>query len=55
MSGPDSDILREKIKEKMPNAPKFSSGLTGFLTIAIISLMLLVLVGGLDCTHDSRQ
>lgn len=46
MSGLDSDILREKIKQKMPKAPKFSFGLKAFLAVAVISLILLGLVGG---------
>jgi prohibitin 1 len=46
MSGIDSDILREKIKQNMPKTPKFSFGLKAFLVIAIISLILLGLVGG---------
>ena len=46
MSGLDSDILREKIKQKMPKPPNFSFGLKAFLAIAIISLILLGLVGG---------
>jgi regulator of protease activity HflC (stomatin/prohibitin superfamily) len=46
MSGIDSDILREKIKQKMPKTPKFSFGLKAFLGIAFISLILLGLVGG---------
>ena len=29
MSGLDSDILREKIKQKMPKPPKFSFGCKG--------------------------
>ena len=46
MSGIDSDILREKIKQKMPKPPKFSFGLKAFLAAAIISMVLLLLVGG---------
>ena len=46
MSGLDSDILREKIKQKMPKPPKFSFGLKAFLAAAIISMLLLLLVGG---------
>jgi prohibitin 1 len=46
MSGLDSDELREKIKQKMPRAPKFSFGLKAFLAIAVFSLILLWLVGG---------
>ena len=46
MSGLDSDILREKIKQKMPKPPKFSFGLKAFLAAAIISMVLLLLVGG---------
>jgi prohibitin 1 len=46
MSGLDSDILREKIKQKMPKPPNFSFGLKAFLAIAVISLILLGLVGG---------
>ncbi len=46
MSGIDSDILREKIKQKMPKPPKFSFGLKAFLAAAIISMLLLLLVGG---------
>ena len=46
MSGLDSDELREKIKQKMPKTPKFSFNLKAFLAIAIISLLVLGLVGG---------
>ena len=46
MSGIDSDILREKIKERMPKPPHFSLGATAFIATAIILLLLLVLVGG---------
>ncbi len=46
MSGLDSDILREKIRQKMPKPPNFSFGLKAFLAIAIVSLILLGLVGG---------
>ena len=42
MSGLDSDILREKIKQKMPKPPKFSFGLKAFLAAAIISMVLLL-------------
>ncbi len=44
MSGIDSDILREKIKERMPKPPHFSLGVTAFIATAIILLLLLVLV-----------
>jgi len=46
MSGIDSDILREKIRERMPKPPHFSLGATAFIATAIILLLLLVLVGG---------
>jgi regulator of protease activity HflC (stomatin/prohibitin superfamily) len=46
MSGIDSDILREKIKQRMPKPPKFSFGLKAFLAIAFVALLLLGLVGG---------
>jgi regulator of protease activity HflC (stomatin/prohibitin superfamily) len=46
MSGLDSDILREKIKQNIPKPPKFSFGLKAFLAVAVISLILLGLVGG---------
>lgn len=40
------DELSDVLRRKMPKAPKVSVGLKAFLTVAIISLVLLGLVGG---------
>jgi prohibitin 1 len=46
MNGLDDNELSEKIKQKIPKAPKFSFRVKSSLAVAIIALLLLGLVGG---------
>jgi prohibitin 1 len=46
MSGLDDDILREKLKQKIPKPPEFSFGAKAFLAVTFVALLLIWLVGG---------